>query len=72
MYAQTVRFPVVPDDAWIRATCAGGTAVQPRGYSARRSAFVVNGSAGRSATPRTESGLIPCSSRRRRKNAEPA
>ena len=32
---------MVPDDAWIRATCAMGTANMPNGYDSRRSSFVV-------------------------------
>src|SRR5438132_898042 len=43
-----VGLPLVPDEAWIRATSRRGTARRPNGYCSRRSVLRTNGRRARS------------------------
>src|SRR3989304_4371325 len=56
VYATTVGFPVVPEDAWNSRISLIGTARTPYGYASRRSSFVVKGRRATSSRERTSSG----------------
>ena len=51
--------PVVPDELWMRTTFSSGTACNPSGYAARRSAFSENGSFSKSACVCTSVRSMP-------------
>ena len=59
----TVACPVVPEDAWMRATSCCGRANRPNGYASRMSCFTTKGNLTRSSREVRSAGVTPASAK---------